>query len=218
MHYRAIIFDFDGTIADTLEHTRCIYNQLASDYSLSRVEAHEMQQLRDFSLSELLKHLDISKFRVPSLLSRGTAMLRERIAEIPIIPGIAAVIPELRRRTETFGILTSNATENVNLFLDTHGLREHFTFVSSTSKLTGKSKHLKAIRKTFSLRAEEMLYIGDELRDVKASQKAGIPIAAVTWGFNSRESLTAEKPNFVFNHPKDFMSLLKPHKTAKSPE
>lgn len=209
MHYRAIIFDFDGTIADTLEHTRCIYNQLASDYSLTRVEAHEMQQLRGYSLSELLKHLDISKFRVPSLLSRGTAMLRERIAEIPIIPGIAAVIPELRRRTETFGILTSNATENVNLFLDTHGLREHFTFVSSTSKLTGKAKHLKAIRKTFSLRAEEMLYVGDEIRDVKASQKAGIAVAAVTWGFNSRHALHANDPSYLIDAPDQLLNLRK---------
>jgi len=207
MYYRAIIFDFDGTLADTLEQTRCIYNQLAPDYGLRHVESHELETLRDFSLSDLLKHLDISKFRVPSLLSRGTALLRERIAEIPIIPGIAAMIPTLSSRTETFGILTSNATENVNLFLDTHGLREYFTFVSSTSKLTGKAKHLRAIRKTFSLQAGEMLYVGDEIRDVKASQKAGIAVAAVTWGFNSRDSLLASDPTYVIDDPQHLLEL-----------
>jgi phosphoglycolate phosphatase len=207
MHYRAIIFDFDGTLADTLEQTRCIYNQLAPEYGLRHVEPHELDALRNFSLSELLKHLDISKFRVPSLLKRGTSLLRERIAEIPIIPGIAAMIPELRQRTETFGILTSNATENVNLFLDAHGLREHFTFVSSTSKLTGKAKHLKAIRKTFSLDASEMLYVGDEIRDVKASQKAGICVAAVTWGFNSRSSLHASEPTHLIDEPEELLEL-----------
>ncbi|NJM38353.1 MAG: HAD hydrolase-like protein, partial [Akkermansiaceae bacterium] len=86
--------------------------------------------------------------------------------------------------------------------------REQFDFISSTSKLTGKAKHLKAIRKTFSLRPEELLYIGDELRDVKASQKAGIPVAAVTWGFNSRESLAASEPNYIFDSPADFLQLL----------
>jgi phosphoglycolate phosphatase len=207
MNYRAIIFDFDGTLADTLEQTRCIYNQLAGDYGLRTVESHELEKLRNFSLSELLQHLEISKLRVPSLLSRGTTMLRERIAEIPIIPGIAAVLPELRRRTETFGILTSNATDNVNLFLDTHGLRDHFTFVSSTSKLTGKAKHLKAIRKTFSLQAGEMLYVGDEIRDVKASQKAGIAVAAVTWGFNSRDSLETNDPTHLVDSPHQLLDL-----------
>jgi phosphoglycolate phosphatase-like HAD superfamily hydrolase len=44
---------------------------------------------------------------------------------------------------------------------------------------------------------------------VKASQKAGIPIAAVTWGFNSRESLAASKPDYLFDRPSDFLRLLR---------
>jgi phosphoglycolate phosphatase len=159
----------------------------------------------------LLDHLDIPKRRLPSLIARGTSILRGSITRLDVIQGMSEVLTELRMHVESFGILTSNTPENVDLFLRGHGLREIFDFISSTSNLTGKAKHLKAIRKTFSLRAEEMLYVGDELRDVKASQKAGIPIAAVTWGVNSRESLAAEKPDFIFDQPKDFMRLLKPH-------
>jgi phosphoglycolate phosphatase-like HAD superfamily hydrolase len=147
---------------------------------------------------------------VPALISRGTGMMRGNIARLQMIEGMAEVILELRRHVRSFGILTSNAPANVDLFLRSHGLREPFDFISSTSKLTGKAKHLRAIRKTFSLRHEEMLYIGDELRDVKASQKADIPVAAVTWGFNSRESLAAEKPDYLFDHPADFLRLLAP--------
>ncbi len=95
----------------------------------------------------------------------------------------------LREHVENFGILTSNSTANVDVFLRNHGIRDQFGFVSSTSKLTGKARHLRAIRKTFSLKNDEMLYIGDEIRDMKAAQKARIPHAAVSWGFNSRESL-----------------------------
>jgi HAD superfamily hydrolase (TIGR01549 family) len=135
-------------------------------------------------------------------------MMRGNITQLQLIDGMGEILAELRRHVRCFGILTSNATENVDLFLRTHGLRDQFDFISSTSKLTGKAKHLKAIRKTFSLKNEELLYIGDELRDVKASQKAGIPIAAVTWGFNSRESLAASKPNYLFDTPRDFLSLL----------
>ena len=218
MKFRTLVFDFDGTIADTLGETRKIFNELAPDYGIRQVDEHEVEKLRHLSLKQLLDHLEIPKRRVPSLIARGTSILRGSITRLDLIQGMSEVLTELRVHVESFGILTSNTPENVDLFLRGHGLREIFDFISSTSKLTGKSKHLKAIRKTFSLRAEEMLYVGDELRDVKASQKAGIPIAAVTWGFNSRESLAAEKPDFVFNHPKDFMSLLNPHKTAKNPE
>ena len=208
MIYRSLIFDFDGTIADTLGETRLIFNQLAPEYGIRQVEARELDHLRHLSLKQLLKHLDIPKRRVPALISRGTGLMRGNITRLQLIPGMTEVLVELRQHADSFGILTSNTTANVDLFLKNHGLREQFDFISSTSKLTGKAKHLKAIRKTFSLRPEQMLYIGDELRDVKASQKAGIPIAAVTWGFNSRESLAAESPDHLFEKPTDFLRLL----------
>lgn len=210
MLYRSLVFDFDGTIADTLGETRRIFNQIAPDYGIRQVEEHELEGLRHLSLKQLLEHLNIPKRRVPALIARGTGLMRGNITRLNLIEGMAEVLVELRSHVDSFGILTSNASANVDLFLRTHGLRDHFDFISSTSKLTGKSKHLKAIRKTFSLRADQMLYIGDELRDVKASQKAGIPIAAVTWGFNSRESLAAENPDHLFTHPTDFLRLLVP--------
>jgi phosphoglycolate phosphatase len=67
---------------------------------------------------------------------------------------------------------------------------------------------LRAIQKTFSVRAEEMLYVGDEIRDIKASKKAGIAIAAVTWGFNSAESLKAEAPEHVVSEPPELLDLV----------
>lgn len=208
MNFRTIVFDFDGTIADTLGESRRIFNQIAPDYGIRQVGEHEMDHLRHLSLKELLVHLSIPKRRVPAIIARGTGMMRGNITQLQLIAGIGEVLIELRKHVDSFGILTSNATANVDLFLKTHGLREQFDFISSTSKLTGKSKHLKAIRKTFSLRAGQMLYIGDELRDVKASQKAGIPVAAVTWGFNSRESLAASAPDYLFDQPEDFLRLL----------
>ena len=208
MIFKTLVFDFDGTIADTLGETRRIFNIIAPDYGIRQVAEDELDQLRHFSLKELLLHLKIPKRRVPALIARGTGMMRSNIEELKLIDEMGPVLVEMRRHVRSFGILTSNATANVDLFLKNHGLRDQFDFISSTSKLTGKSKHLKAIRKTFSLRAEEMLYIGDELRDIKASQKAGIPIAAVTWGFNSKPSLAAQKPNYLFDKPADFFRLL----------
>ncbi len=210
MAYRAFVFDFDGTLADTLEESRRIYNFMAPDYRLRQVEQEELQHLRHLSLKELLNHLDIPKRRVPALIGRGTALMRGNISQLQLIAGMGEVLPALRARASSFGVLTSNATANVDLFLRAHGLREHFDFISSTSKLTGKAKHLKAIRKTFSLNPEEMIYIGDEIRDVKASKKAGVPVAAVTWGFNSHESLANENPEHLLTHPSQFLDLSHP--------
>jgi len=207
MKYRALIFDFDGTIADTLGETRNIFNQLAPDYGIRQIEKHEMESLRHFSLKQILKELDIPKRRVPSIIARGTGMMRQNIDRLQLIDGMKDALTELRNHTDNFGILTSNATANVDVFLRNHGIRGLFDFVSSTSKLTGKARHLRAIRKTFSLKHTEMVYIGDELRDMNAAQKAQIPHAAVTWGFNSRESLAKSNPTFLFDKPNEFSQL-----------
>ncbi len=208
MNYRVLVFDFDGTIADTLGETRRIFNELAPDYGIRQVEEHEMASLRHLSLKQILSELDIPKRRVPSIIARGTGMMRANIERLQLIEGMRDALLELRKHTDSFGILTSNSTANVDVFLRNHGIRELFEFVSSTSKLTGKARHLRAIRKTFSLKSSEMLYVGDELRDVKAAQKAKIPHAAVTWGFNSRESLAASKPTYLIDKPEEFSRLL----------
>lgn len=207
MKYRAIVFDFDGTIADTLRETRKIFNELAPEYGIREVEEHEVADLRHLSLKEILTKLKIPKRRVPSIITRGTGMMRRNIDRLELIKGMKEALTELREHTDNFGILTSNTTANVDLFLENHGIRDLFDFVSSTSKLTGKSRHLRAIRKTFSLEHSEMIYIGDELRDVKAAQKADIPHAAVSWGFNSRESLAGAKPTYLFDHPEELFQI-----------
>jgi phosphoglycolate phosphatase len=208
MKYRALIFDFDGTIADTLSESLKIFNELAPDYGIRQVEEHEIPTLRHLSLKQILSELKIPKRRVPSIIARGTGMMRANIDRLQPIAGMKEALGELRNHTESFGILTSNATANVDVFLRNHGIRDLFEFVSSTSKLTGKARHLRAIRKTFSLKHEEMLYIGDELRDMKAAQKAKIPHAAVTWGFNSRESLEKSKPTHLIDHPEEFLRMI----------
>jgi phosphoglycolate phosphatase len=207
MKYRALVFDFDGTIADTLAESRSIFNELAPDYGIRQVQEDEIEELRHLSLKEIVSHLGIPKRRVPVIIARGTTMMRKNIDRLQLISGMREALTEMRGLTDNFGILTSNSTSNVDAFLTNHGLREMFDFISSTSKLTGKARHIRAIRKTFSLKNEELLYIGDELRDVKAAQKAKIPHVAVSWGFNSRESLAAAKPTYLIDHPSEFGAI-----------
>ena len=207
MKHRLLVFDFDGTIADTLGETWKIFNELAGDYGIRQVEEGEIEAMRHLSLKQILKTLNIPKRRVPSMIARGTGMLRANLDNLRVITGMGEVLHEMRKHAEGMGILTSNSTANVEVFLKNHGLGECFDFVSSTSKLTGKARYLRAIRKTFSLKNEEMLYVGDELRDMKAAQKAKVPHAAVTWGFNSRESLADVRPTYLFDSPEDFLRL-----------
>lgn len=184
-----------------------VYNQLAETYSFRQVTAEEIPIIQDFEVKELLKFLGVSKLRLPGLLARGRKELRRDIAKIELNAGLEDILPTLREKCACFGILTSNSTENVEAFLEAKGLRELFTFISSTSKLSGKHKHLRAIEKTFSLERSKMLYVGDETRDVRASQKAGIHVAAATWGFNSATALERQNPTYILQSPSDLLKV-----------
>lgn len=207
MKYSSLIFDFDGTIADTLSEAADIYNVLAQEHGYKQVKTSDIPALRHCSVKKLTKELGVSKLRLPFLLNKGRKILKKRIDQLSPIEGMIDTMKELRKDATNFGILTSNSTENVELFLENHGIGDLFTFISSTSKLGGKSKHINSISRTFSINKHEMLYIGDEIRDIRASQKSGISIAAVSWGFNSKESLEIERPTYLIEKPNELLKI-----------
>ena len=106
------------------------------------------------------------------------------------------------------GILSSNIQENIEAFLEVHGMRDQFTFISSIGRLTGKARHLRAIARTFSLKPDEIIYVGDEIRDLRAARKAGVDVIAVTWGLNSHASLSRERPTFLVEKPCELLKVI----------
>lgn len=205
-----IIFDFDGTLADTLEAAREIFNEIAPDYGLPSIEVGGISELRHLSMRRLLKTLGVKQRHLPAILRKGRRLLRERLHELRPCPGVLEQLPALRAGSVKCGILTSNSVENVEIFLRRYGVRHYFDFISSCYKLKGKAKYLKAIARTYSVSPDQMLYFGDEVRDVKACQKAGVPVVAVTWGYNSAGALEGCRPTMVMNDPEALGELFDP--------
>ncbi len=207
MNFRCVIFDFDGTIANTLPETLLILNELADTYGFRKLSKDDLMKVKNMSLVQFIRFLGIPAWSVPKLLTNGKRMLTERLDTIDPFPEIPEVIIELKASTQHLGILTSNSAENVERFLKSHDM-EHFEFVSSAKKLLGKAKYLKAILKTFSLKHDEVLYVGDEIRDIEAAHAVEIPVAAVTWGFNAAEALEGAMPDFLINSPRELFDIV----------
>jgi len=208
MPYESIIFDFDGTLADSLESTRVIFNELAVREGFQTLTQEDLLHLKNCSLKEFLNHLGLSKTKFLLYLIKGRKIMKQRMHEIPLIDGFEQVLPKLRKKIKLLGILTSNSKENVEDFLKIHKLESHFDFISSTHKILGKTRYLKSITRTFSISKKSMLYVGDEIRDIVDSKKAGVDVVGVPWGFNSKESLLKMKPHFMIEHPNDLLKFI----------
>lgn len=202
-----LIFDFDGTIADTFEAGLAILNRLADEFGFRPLGRGEIEQARDMRTRQLMKFLRIPARKLSKIARRGSEELRQCIDSITPLPGIPPALHELRSRGYRLGIITSNTEANVQTFLRNHHL-DFFDFVHCSSKLLGKARIIRSVLKNQGLERHQVLFIGDETRDIEAAHKTGIVMAAVTWGYNSRKALEKLKPDLLFTTPDELVAFL----------
>lgn len=208
MKINTVIFDFDGTIADTLAVIIDIVNEHASEFGFKPLTAKQQEELRGKTLWQIIKDFKLPLIKLPSFIVMAQKELHARIDEISLYEGMNDVIEELHKRKYRLGILSSNSKENVTKFLDAHNLLNLFEFVHSELNPFGKAPILKHLISTYKLDKKTTAYVGDEVRDIEASHKVGVDVIAVTWGFNSKKMLQSYKPTTLVDHPKDILKLL----------
>lgn len=204
---KVLIFDFDGTIADSFEVVLQISNQLAKEFGYPVVQPDEIETWRNLSSREIIKRSKISPLRLPFLLRRLQRELNQEICYLQLIPGMKEALLALHQQGTRLGIVTSNSCENVNAFLAIQNLTDIFEFVGSGLSLFGKGRIIQRLIQRHRLQPADVLYVGDETRDIEAARTIGIQVIAVTWGFNTTAALAAENPDYLIHHPQDLLHL-----------
>lgn len=209
MNQKVIIFDFDGTIADTLDALVNIANRLAVEFGYVQISPNELTLLRNLTSREIIKYSGVSLFRIPFLVKKVKSELKTKIKDLESIPGISEALIELKNQGYKLGIITSNSLENVSEFLQHHNLDNLFEFIHSGVTIFGKTTIINNLLRQRQIKPQTVIYVGDETRDIEAAKKANIKVVAVTWGFNSHEALAKEKPDFLINHPCELLDVVK---------
>jgi len=204
---KVIIFDFDGTLADTIDILLSITNRLSAEFGFKSATKEELAQLSNLNSWQILQYSGISIFKFPLLIRRLKAELHNQVPHIQLFPGIKEVLLELKKRGFQLGIITSNSRENVLGALEKNGLQDTFTFIYSGSTF-GKHKVINKWLRIENIHTEKVVYVGDEIRDIDAAKKTGIKVIAVGWGFNSPQALAAQNPNFLIEHPQELIEIM----------
>ena len=209
MTQKVIIFDFDGTIADTVEALVSIANSLAVEFNFAPITPEEFLLLKNLTSREIFKYSGIPLFKIPFLLKKVKRELKNKIPELKPIEGIPEALLELKENGSRLGIITSNSKGNVKEFLKINNLDNFFEFVHTGVTIFGKTTIINNVLKQKQIKTQEVIYVGDETRDIEASKKAQIKICSVTWGFNSEEALAKEHPDFLIHHPRELVEIVK---------
>lgn len=201
------IFDFDGTIADTHHYIIQISNRLANEFGYAKILPEEIDLLKDKTVLEVIKYLNVPVLKIPAIVARAKKEFQKDAQDLEPIKGLQDILTRLKSTGAQIGILSSNALENIHTFLTQHNL-DIFDFVQSTTNIWGKHICLDKLIKNKHLNKTDVLYVGDEVRDITAAKKLGVRVAAVTWGYNSTRALEASEPDFLCATPEDLLNLI----------
>lgn len=205
-----IIFDFDGTIADTIPSTSymtTVFNRLSDEYGFEKLTEKEIEELRQQNLRTILKILRIPLWRVPFLIREVQMKLKKELSIAKPVEGMKPLLLDLKKKRYYLGILTSSKEELVHAFLKRNGL-EVFDIIYTGSSLFGKDKVLINLLHKAKLEPNEIVYVGDEIRDIEAAKKTKVQMISVTWGFNTRHGLEKYNPDVIVDTPKELARLL----------
>lgn len=205
---RTLLFDFDGTLADTFSVGLKIVNGYSERYGFRKITSKDVTILKDMKGWAAISHVGLAKYKFPILVRLVHRDLRRQLGKVKPFRGIPSVLNSARLRGYRIGIVTSNKKKNVEIFLRKNKLSRFFDFIYSESTVFGKWRMVRRVVRKEKLVPEGVLYFGDEVRDAVAARKNSLPFVGVTWGLNSRRALLSEKHKKVIEKPREIIGLL----------
>lgn len=197
-----LIFDFDGTIVNSFPLVVKNLSQYTNHDDLI------WKELRSLSSRQVIKKLGISKLATLSLILRVRKDFKNNITDQTIVSGIKDAFMELRAKGFTLHIVSTNSKTNIERFLSLHDLRESVTNIISSFSIFGKAKGISKLIKKIDKIAKDVIYIGDETRDIQAAEKAGARCLAVSWGYSSEELLKQYNPWLLASNPREMVDKI----------
>lgn len=203
-----VIFDFDGAIANSLEHILFVAKKYAEEHKL-KMPLTSFKDLLDARAN--LPVTDVFKMmfaKRSTVVKETTERLAEKVRETPLYDGVKEAVGRLRELGMIIGIITTNRAATVKDFLAHNGLSEYFDFVKS-SEGDAKTPLLVATIKEHKSGRDHTFYVSGRTdymleSDVRKVAKS----VGAAWGFDSKENFTKAKADHVCQTPEELTDLL----------
>jgi phosphoglycolate phosphatase len=208
MKYKLLIFDFDGTLADSFPWFVNMVNSVARQYNFRAVADEEIDGLRRLSALQLVRHLGIPLWKMPMIANYVRQHMMNEREGITLFAGIDQVLAQLHAAGVTLALVTSNAYANVEHVLGAKNLAL-MTYMECDVSLFGKPARYRKVLKQSGLQRHEILSIGDEIRDIEAANQERIPFGAVAWGYTHIDALRKHAPAEVFMQVDDILTVIR---------
>ena len=212
MRYKAVIFDFDGTICDTGEGI-LKSAKFALDYY--NIEAPEYTELTYFIGPPLLVTFQ-EKFGVDAATAdKLVKKYRERytnkgLLESKMYDGIKELLVKLKKEGIKLGIASSKPQDYVEALLDHNTIKSYFDVicgVSFSADCESKANIISRCLKELETAGNETLMVGDKSYDINGAKANMIDSVGVMWGYGSRVEFAGAGAKFIAQKIDDIFSI-----------
>lgn len=177
---RAVIYDLDGVLVNSLDANVAYYNRLLQHFGLAPVRPEHLELIQTRTSREVIEHF----FPDPALAAAARAYEKEMDNEgiLPLIrlePYVHQTLVGLRAHCRT--AIASNRGKSLPLVLAYHRLESLFDLTVSSSQVQSPKPHpkyLQIILETFALAPQQALYVGDAQVDAQLAAAVGVPFVA----------------------------------------
>jgi len=206
-----VVFDFDGTIADTLGISVGIINNYIKWTGLNI----KLSNVRNYQAGLRTPNIFIRFIRYPFwmlfhfILGTLQKKLHSKVDQVKPFDGLVQIIKDLKKSGVSLGIVTNNIEPTVVDFLKNNKIHDSFDFIYSSKLVFAKSFALKKVMNDYNFSNRQFVYVGDEVRDIIACQDAGVDIISVSWGFDIKEHLQDHNPKFLVDNKDELKDVFK---------
>lgn len=216
MKFKAVIFDLDGTLLDTIEDIKITMNKALSRYNYPQFSTEEYKYFVGKGVDNLIRQV----IKAGNIDEKAFDNLKKDYYEIyekqstvntKIYEGINELINILKSRKISVNVLSNKphgqTVDVINYYFETgtfdfvYGKKEEFLPKPDASSALDLVNNL-------AIKSEEVLYVGDTETDMLTAQNSGFFSVGVLWGFRKEDELINSGAKKIVSHPLEIIKLL----------
>jgi phosphoglycolate phosphatase len=214
---KAILFDFDGTLADSYAAIAASVNHVRAAHGLPALSIDEVKPHVGRALPYLLQHTvpdtnleaDTALYRAhhPSVLVQGTRLL----------PEVAETLAALHARKIPLAVCSNKPVQYTRILVAQLGIAPYFAEVlgpEDAARPKPAPDMLLVGLKRLNVEPQGALYVGDMTVDIQTARAAGVPVWVIPTGSDTLQALVAAKPDRILRRFSELLELTSPAATA----
>lgn len=213
MNVKVVIFDWDGTLIDSVDHIADSLHQAATDLGYPELEREAYRDIIGLGMIEALERLypGLSREQMVSIREGYAGYFFKKVTTPQnVFAGMANILADLRQNGRGCSVATGKSRRGLEGALTSSGLGAHFDITRCADETRSKPDPLmlEEILSFYGYAPEEAVMIGDTRYDLDMARRIGMPAIGVEWGVHKRDVLEQYNPHAVVSSVEELRRVL----------